>query len=494
MEAGQLYNKADLMRSSRNFISIFIKGSAVSSLSDAAGKMVTLLLLPVFTVYLSPEDFGTVSLVLIVSSFLSLFYNPGLTSATMRLYHDTNSEEERKELIGSANVFYIYFPLIISIALIILGHLFFDKLFSNFKFYPYGILAILLALFSQTRNIWVTLNMLKYKVKSTALTTLISLIIGAAASLILVATFKMGALGRVLGMFPQVLFIWIIALISVRIYSQGLWSYSSLKSQLKVGFPLIGAIWATSLMPILDRFIIEKMVDLHSVGLYAFAFQIAQVPSFLVMGVRQIWNPIYYDNMNKGNYQIIKKLSNIYIFILASLCICLLLFSKEIVNLFIDSKYYEAIPLISILVFAIYFSGLLLLPNSALSYEKRFFNTSQNAIVAVVINVLLNFLLLPKYGITGSAIASVIAYFAYFVLGMISSYLTAKKFMSAKVIIITPLLLLVCLILSLFSNTTSGVAIICVKVAVLICSLLMLSKLTDLHLSQVKNLKSLISK
>ncbi|MFN7691695.1 MAG: lipopolysaccharide biosynthesis protein, partial [Bacteroidota bacterium] len=89
---------------------ILLKGSFAVSLANSTTKFVSFLLIPIFTYYLSPEDYGTVAMVTIVVTFLNLFYNPGMVSATMRLYHDTDNEEERKELIGSAHRFFLFFP------------------------------------------------------------------------------------------------------------------------------------------------------------------------------------------------------------------------------------------------------------------------------------------------------------------------------------------------------------------------------------------------
>lgn len=424
----------------KKYSGILLKGSAAVTISEASTKLITLLLLPVFSFYLSPADFGTISMVSVIITTLSLFYNPGLTSATIRLYHDTVDIEERRTLIGSAQRFYLFFPLICTVLLILLGPFVFEWLFEDFAFYPFGLLAILLAFFSQTKNIWISMMMLQYRVTTTALYTFASVILGTLVSLFLVIYLELGALGKVLGMFSQILLIFVVAYFSVTQYTKGYWSFESIKKQLIFGIPLIGAIWSTSLLQVVDRFIIERMAGIDAVGMYSFAFQIAQIPLFLVTGIRKVWNPIFYENMNNHNYGVLRKLVYIYNVILSLICILIILFSKEFILLFIDARYYDAIPLISVLVIGVYFSGLLLVPNAALTYDKRFAITSRIAFFAIIIDIILNILLIPFLGVMGSTIATAIAYLSYFVMGFLTSRNITREITNLKNIIIPPLL------------------------------------------------------
>jgi O-antigen/teichoic acid export membrane protein len=83
----------------KHYGSIMLKGSMAQTLSHGATNLVSFLLLPIITEYLSPEDFGIFSMVASVVVFFNLIYNPGILSATTRQYHDTTSELERRTLI-----------------------------------------------------------------------------------------------------------------------------------------------------------------------------------------------------------------------------------------------------------------------------------------------------------------------------------------------------------------------------------------------------------
>lgn len=397
---------------------ILLKGSAAVSVANASTKLVGFILIPIFTYYLSPEDYGLVAMVSIVVTFLNLFYNPGMVSATMRLYHDTDDENERKELIGSAHRFFLFFPLIFIAVGLIFGDYIFEKAFNDFKFYPFGLIALILAFFSQPKRIWVTFMTLQYKVHITAIYSAISVILGLLTTAFLVVVLEMGAMGKVLGMFPSVLIFFFLSFSTIRKYAGDLWSFASIKKQLRFGFPLIIAIWSYEFLHIADRYILERMTSLNDVGIYSFGYHLAELPMFLILGVKQLWNPIFYENMNKGDYKTISKLINYFISFLTLINIGVLLFSKEAVVLFINPRFYDAIPVIGVIIVGVYFNGLLTISNSILAFKKKFGTTSKIALIATVICIVLNILLIPSFGIMGSAIATMIAYFLYFLMGL----------------------------------------------------------------------------
>jgi O-antigen/teichoic acid export membrane protein len=139
-------------------------GSLAMSLAQASQKLIGLLLLSVFTYYLSPEDFGILAMVTLTMTVLSLIYNPGVVSASARLYYDTQDDIERMKIFKSAYGFFILFPLTILFLSLFIGEIAFRYIFKDFNFYPFGLLAVLLSFFVQPKRIWAQLQVVKYRV------------------------------------------------------------------------------------------------------------------------------------------------------------------------------------------------------------------------------------------------------------------------------------------------------------------------------------------
>ena len=86
----------------KKFASIIFKGTISSTIVTSSTQLIGIILLPVFTFYLTPEDYGIVSIVSMIVLILSHLTNPGILTATNRLFHNTKDINEKKLLIGSS--------------------------------------------------------------------------------------------------------------------------------------------------------------------------------------------------------------------------------------------------------------------------------------------------------------------------------------------------------------------------------------------------------
>lgn len=431
------------MSTLKKYRTILFKGTIAVSLAGASTQIAALILLPLFTFYLSPADYGIFSLVSLTITILALIYNPGVMSATIRLFHNTTDESERKLLIGSAHLFFLLIPIIPIIVGLAFGEQIFKTIFSDFDFYPFGLMALILAFFIQPSRIWTTLLTLQYKIRRTSLQTAISVLIGMMFSIVLVVVFKMGAMGYVLGMFPAAIYLFIISLIDVKKFTQGKWSVVNMKKQLIFGFPLIPALWAYQGLNFIGKYMLEIMGNLHNVGLYSFAVSISSAPMILVLGFKQLWSPIFYENMNNKDYRTISQLISYFVIFITLLCVVIMLFSKEAILLLINNRYYSIISINSFLIVAVYFSGLLTISNTLLSYNNKFKNISIFACVAILVNIVLNWYLIPIYGILGAAISLAVSYFVFFIIGAINQKNTLRLIQESQMTIIPPLIVIV---------------------------------------------------
>ena len=431
------------MKKAKNFTKILFKGTVAVSIANAGSQLVGLILLPVFTKYLSPEEFGVISLVSLIVTFLALVYNPGMMSATMRLYHSTEDENDRRELIGSAHRFFLFIPIVPVIIGLIWGEYIFSIVFNDFKFYPYGFLSLLLAFFIQPSRMWTTLMTLLYKIEKTAFLTALSIVLGLISATVLIVVFEMGAMGRVLAMFVPAFFLYIISLIEIKKYSQNIWSYHSIKKQLLFGFPLIIALWAYQGLNFIGKYMLEILSTLENVGLYSIGYTLSILPMFLVIGFKQLWSSVFYENMNNKTFDLIIKLIKNFNALITLLCLLFVLFSKELIILFIDESFHSVIPIVGLLVLASFFNGLLTISNSFLSYNNKFSKISLFAAIATIINIILNLFLIPSSGILGASISLAISYFIFYMLSVISERKQLKNFQSKKTALVPILAMLV---------------------------------------------------
>jgi O-antigen/teichoic acid export membrane protein len=317
------------------------------------------------------------------------------------------------KIFKSAYGFFILFPLTILFLSLFIGEIAFRYIFKDFNFYPFGLLAVLLSFFVQPKRIWAQLQVVKYRVPRLAFFTFLSFFLSMASSLLFVVVFEMGVIGRVLGMFIGPIFLFAISFVDIFRNLRVSFSFEMMKEILVFGFPLIFAIWAYSVLNLTDRYMIERFLGLRQVGFYDIAHRIAAVPLFLSIGLRQMWTPLFYDNMEKRNYHVISRLMSFSIFAMCFICLLLVIFCKEVVVLMLDDRYLAVIPVIPWIVLGTFFLGLLPFSNAFLGYEKKFKHISAIASTAAILNIALNFILINHIGIIGAAIATATAYLLY---------------------------------------------------------------------------------
>jgi len=464
-------------------------GSLAMSLEKATQNMVGLILLPIFAIYLSPEDFGILSMFALVATFLGLLYNPGTISAAVRLYFDTKDEQRQKEIFASTFAFFLLLPIPFSLAIFILGNRLFGLVFAEFSFMPYGFLGVLLAFFSQPKRIWAEYMIVKYKVVKLAITTFIPFVLGSAVSLVCIVWLGMGVDGRVTGMFVAPLALFIVAVITLHRYTGGRVRFTTMVEVVRFGLPLVGAIWAYTILQYTGSYLLERYMGLAEVGIYNIAYRLAGIPMFITLGFRQMWNPIFYENMQTGNYRVITRLMSLFILLFTLLCGVTILFAKEVVLLLFDQRYHEAIPVITWVVPGVFFLGLLPLSNAFLGYAKKFGLTSRIALAAGIANIILCILLIPRMGIPGAALALIVSYAIYFSGGIIYCYRDFTNAASFRALAMTLLLFVPAFIITVYtSDTSTGAGEIAIKVSLVTLWIVAVFRTKYVTLHEVRSL------
>ena len=183
-----------------------------------------------------------------------------------------------------------------------------------------------------------------------------------------------------------------------------------------MGLPLTIGVWAYVILDISDRYIIERFLDIDSVGIYDIGYKMSTLPVIISVGYKQVWSPMFFENMKSKNYSIISKLATYFILLFSSGCGIFILFSEELVRLLINQRFYGSIPIIPWITFGIFFLGILSTFASILEFKKKFFTIGIVSFVAAAINIILNLFLIKQFNIQGAAMATFLAYLAYFII------------------------------------------------------------------------------
>ena len=206
------------------------------------------------------------------------------------------------------------------------------------------------------------------------------------------------------------------------------WDFAHVRYALHIGVPLIPHTLSYFVLASLDRLIINQLKDATQTGMYALAYNIGSIVMIFVSALNSAWVPLLFKNLNKKSYATIERISNLYTIAVIFFALGLTLFSEEALFIMASAEYHEAFHIIPLIVLSSLFIFLYQLCVNYTFYVKKNIWVSINTLISGGVNILLNYLYIPKYGYTAAAWTTLVSYILLFTL----NYLTARYFMGKK--------------------------------------------------------------
>ncbi len=370
-------------------------------------NVVSFLMLPIMTKYLSPKDYGILSIFTALIQFISILSTMGLVNILMISVIDKDKAEFNIEL-GFFFKLTLINSVIISI-LIFLFILFFGSFFNlpNWLAVSSPIIAYGVSVFDVISGV----TIFKRQQFEYAKLVLSKFFIEISATLFLIVGIGFNWLGRVGGLLISLLFVSI--LIHRYLKKEGHLNFKTQKSEakqlIKNGAPLILMNASIIVMNLSDRFFIEKMVGLSDTGLYNVGAMIASIELIIASALISVFRPMIYTSLKMKTNNLKIQIFNILILIIT--LFGLFFISDFLFSFFIDEEYFSA----SVYVFPISLGFLFWgISNFYISYIIYYKKNIINAFIfsfAIVLNLVLNYIFISKYSTIGASYATTITYF-----------------------------------------------------------------------------------
>ena len=196
---------------------------------------------------------------------------------------------------------------------------------------------------------------------------------------------------------------------------------------LKFSLPIIPSILSAWILNLSDRIFIERYFSAADVGIYSLGYQIAGLVLIFSVAFKKAYDPYFYKIANteekKKAKEKLYKTNFVFIVILLLVSFVFSLFAREGIMLFFSTDYYNSIQIIPVISLAYLISQNSALLNVMMYQKKKTKIVMYITLGSAVLNILLNYILIPRIGIMGAAYATLISFFAVF----ISSYFMAMK-------------------------------------------------------------------
>ena len=382
--------------------------------------------IPFFTHYLSVEEFGMMSLYSTVLAFLSTLLGLGLLSSFKRYYFEKS---------GNFGAF----------------------LFSNILFLGLFFLIFLFPYFYFLEDISIYLDISQDILRYTIFIAFLSLLVKIKLDFLQVREFSKK---NIILEFNQAIILLIFVIFFMlyldenkffgKIYGDILgyallviysvyklikvmefrFDFKYIKYSLLFGLPVLPSMFSSFGLSFADRLMINKFTNTEDVGLYSFAFMIAMLIQVVVGAVGKSWQPLFYKAMNDKNYILLDNTFKTNSKIVFGASLFLILFSYEFIYVLATPEYLDSLNVILFLIVGFNFFFLYTAYGQYVSYSKKTYIDSIITTTSVLLNIGLNYIFIPKYGYTASAITTIVSYLFMFIM----FYLNARFFLKYRVI------------------------------------------------------------
>lgn len=390
------------------------KNSGIYALGNIGIKLMTALLAPLYTILLTPEAFGVWGLGSMLMTGLLLAFNPALHGAVTRFYFDHEHDLAAKQRFQSTiAIFLLSWASLLTVVLMLLGPWLFETLFEGgLRFWPYGFLIIATSAISVVgvvpRATWTASEKATRLVSINGLSTTTNLL----TALGLVAVARVGVVGLFIARFAAVAVVTWPFVRFLRRHVRWVFEPHLLAQALRFSLPLVPHLLAHWILAMSDRFIIERMLGVGMVGVYASGYVFIEAINTVSTSMNSAWVPQFTRAYaDRSEHPFIARTVTYYLLGLISAVLVLATLSPSLIRLVFDPRYHDAAALTPILVLGGLFQGLYYLFVAVLFFHKRNRIVPVLTVTAGVCNVGLTVWWLPILGLAGAAWATGFGYF-----------------------------------------------------------------------------------
>lgn len=222
------------------------------------------------------------------------------------------------------------------------------------------------------------------------------------------------------------------------------------------GLPLVFSNLCTQIFSSSDKLMLQRLDSYSAVGIYSLAFNFANVVASIWYALNNAWNPFYFQYEKAGDDNVLLGHMKNFVRLFSVLTAGFLLLSPEVYRVFADVDFWTGDVLIPIFVLGFYANFVGCFARNHQYYYKKTKTIATISVASAVVNVILNFALIPYWGGIGAALATMVTQ----MVSMIVHWQTARRYTSKtrnfpysyKMFVPYTLLVLLCVLLAYQKN------------------------------------------
>lgn len=393
------------------------KHSFIYGVGHILTRSMGLLLFPVYTNFILPEDMGVAAILFLFLAFMSVCYQFGFGEAFLRYFTLAKDDSERNKVFSNAYIPVIVSSLIFSIVIFFSADELSRIVFRTYRYKPLFMICIGILLVDVLSRIPLLTLRAEEKSLKFILYTLLNISVNISMNIVFVIFLKKGITGIFISNLISSIFMLLLLIPTIFTYLRFVVSFDDLKELSHFGLPYVIPGLCKIIMDLADRFILERLVDLKTVGIYNAGYKLGTFMGLVVAGFRFAWSPFFLSVADQKDAKMIyAKVMTYFIFVSASIFLMMSFFLEFILKLkiagfpLLGTKYLDGLIIVPWIMLAYIVYGVYCNLLVGIYIEKKSYFMPMVTVMGALTNIVGNFIIIPHYGMIGAAIVTVLSY------------------------------------------------------------------------------------
>lgn len=400
-----------------------VKASVSYTVCSILQKCLSFITLPLFTRLLTKEQYGQYSVYVSWSSILMIFVTLNLAYGSFSTAMVRFQKERRAYIAAIQNV-----CLVLGLVFLAIYFPFRRQVNQLFELPTPIILLMVVEIWTQFALLcWYGVQRFEFKYKSVVAVTLLIAVASPISAYLMVIGSEERGYARIFGYAIVTILVGTVFFLLNAVRGKGGFQKKYWKYALKFNIPLIPYYLSQVVFNESDRIMISHICGTDKAAMYSVAYNLATVLVFVLNAVNNSYVPWLYGRVKEGKEQDNRIVANGIALLMAVLLLGVIALSPEIILIMAGEKYAEAVwvvPPVAMSILLLFYSQLFI--NIEFYYEEKTLLV-WGSIGSALLNIVLNALLIPRFGFVAAAYTTLISYVVFAAANYFTMKLVLKK-------------------------------------------------------------------
>lgn len=402
------------------------KHSFIYSIGNISNKVIAFALIPLYTYYLTPAQYGILSLIELAGYIVSMFLGFGISQSILRFYYEQNDEQEKSKIITSSILLSTAISLLGLTPLLFLSDRLSQIIFESNLYSNLINIMLFTLIFSLICEVLLTyLKVVEKSILYTA-TMLGRTVLSLSLNIVFIVFLKLGIIGILISSLITIGLNTVIVFLLIRKNVKLKLQIYKAKEMLKYGLPFIPGGVGMFILNFGDRFFLQRYSDLSEVGIYSLGYKFGMLLQLLLFEpFMSIWGKKRFEiAMRDDGKEIIARVFTYYCFVYLFFGLGVSLLTKDTLKIIAGYDYHTAHKIVPIIILSYFFLAAYFHIQIGILLNKVTKYIAYIISLGAISNIFLCWLLIPKFHSMGAAIATLCSFIIIFLL----NFYIANKF------------------------------------------------------------------